>query len=318
VTFPTPHGPLAAVREVSFGVEAGEIFALVGESGSGKSSLLSALAGMLPPGAETAGQAVLAGRNVLTLDARAWRALRGRHLAVVFQESGDALDPTMIVGRQVAEVCALHHHLPARAAWTEARDHLRRVGLAEGVARAYPHQLSGGMRRRALLALALAGEPTILLADEPTAGLDATVAAQVADVLGALSAQRGLTLLLVTHQLGLVARLADRVAVLYAGRMVEQGSAADVLLRPAHPYTQALLAAASPAPGAEERAPRPLPGTAPDPLVPPPGCPFAPRCAWVLPACGSGWPPALPAPDGASGHSVHCWLHTPGAEGRPA
>ncbi len=308
VRYPSPGGSVHAVRGVSFNLEPGAALAVVGESGSGKSSLVAALAGMPPPGAMVAGSARLDGRELLGLDARAWRSLRGRRLGVLFQETGDALDPTMTVGRQVAEVYGCHGGMPGQAARARTAMALSEMGLPAWAADAYPHMLSGGMRRRALLALALAGEPALLLADEPTAGLDATVAHQISEVLGSLRARRGLALLLVTHQLGLVAQLAERAVVLYGGTAVEQGPVPQMLSRPAHPYTQALWAAVPPAPGAPVHPPRVLGGRAPDPHADPTGCLFAPRCGQVFGPCRQGQPPAFAAAPDTTGHAVRCFL----------
>ena len=308
VRYTAPAGAVHAVRGVSFDLEAGGALAVVGESGSGKSSLVAALAGMSPPEATVRGSARLEGRELLDLDAPAWRSLRGRSLGVLFQETGEAMDPTMPVGRQLAEVYGFHAGLPHRAARARAAEALTAMGLPDWAADAYPHMLSGGMRRRALLALALAGEPSVLLADEPTAGLDATVARQISGLLASLRRDRGLALLLVTHQLGLVARVADRVLVLYGGTAVEQGPVPSVLSRPAHPYTQALLAAAPPAPGTAVHPPRVLGGRAPDARAEPAGCPFAPRCLRAFARCEEALPPAFAAAPEAPAHAVRCFL----------
>lgn len=302
-------GNVQALRDLSLRVARGSALALIGESGAGKSTAVAAIAGLLPRGATARGQVLLAGEDLGRLDPGQWR---GRRVATLFQDTGDALDPTMTVGAQIAEVCRLRLGLGRAEARGRALHALGRVGLTDvgRIASAFAHQLSGGQRRRALLAVALAAEPELLLADEPTAGLDGTSAAQVAEQLGALTGH-GMGLLLVTHELGLVARLARQALVLYGGTVLEEGAAPELLLRPRHPYTRALLRAVPPGPGRATEPPRPLPGRGPGPSEP--GCPFAARCPEVLPVCRHQRPPAFATPD-APTHLVHCWQReTPGA-----
>ena len=302
-----------AVRGLCLALQPGETLALVGESGSGKSTATQAIVRLLPPTARVAAaRLAFAGLDLLCLSERAMRGLRGRRIGIAFQDPAAALNPTMPVGRQVAEAAALHLHLPARAARREAEEWLERVGLGPQRAGDYPHQLSGGMRQRVLIAMALAGRPELLIADEPTASLDPTIGAGVLDLLADLRAASGMALLIVTHDVGVVARLADRVAVMVAGEVVEAGGAAEILRRPAHPYTRGLLAAApwnSAAPGA---AFRPIPGEPPDPLELPPGCVFAPRCRHAMRGCRLATPPAYEV---GTDHTSRCWLHDPRAPG---
>ena len=310
VDLPGPRGPLPVVRGVSLTVGEGEVATLSGESGSGKSTILLALLGLLPPGSHVRGRALCAGHRLLPATEAELRPLRGRVGGAVFQEA--ALDPTMRIGPQVAEGAVLHLGLGRAEALRRAAELLRRVGLPDpGLLRRYPHQLSGGMRQRAALAGALAAEPRLLLADEPTSGLDPIMARAFCDLLSDLCAQQGLGLLLVSHDLGVAAALAGSVHVLYAGRIVERGRAADVLARPAHPYTLGLLGARPRLDG--EALPAPIPGSPPSPADLPVGCAFAPRCPAALPACGREPAEAALA---EPGHSASCWLHAdPGGRG---
>ncbi len=296
VTFATPFGPVRALDGADFDIAEGEVLALVGESGSGKSVASLAVMGVLGAGGDGA-RASVEGSAV-------WRGgqdlLRGsarQGLAMVFQEPMTALNPVLRIGQQIGEAVALHDGVRAAAASARVLSLLAEMGLGDParVARAYPHELSGGMRQRALIALAMACRPKLLIADEPTTALDATVQARVLALLAGLRRDHGLAMLLVTHDFGVVAQIADRVAVMYGGRVVETGPVAALLARPAHPYTRALLAAVprldlvrGEALQAEE-----MPGTPPDPRRPPPGCRFHPRCALARPGlCDTGPPPA--------------------------
>ncbi|WP_216212515.1 ABC transporter ATP-binding protein [Amycolatopsis aidingensis] len=243
------HSPSAAlVEEVSFTVEPGERVGLIGESGSGKSLLAAAIMGLLPPGLTATGSVRLAGRELLGAGERTLSGLRGRSMAMVFQEPMSALNPAMRVGRQVAEAMLLHATQPGRrAARSAAVDLLDRVRLPdpERIARAYPHQLSGGQRQRVVLAIALANDPALLICDEPTTALDVTVQASILELIVAASRDRDRSLLFITHDLAVVAEVCERVLVLYRGRVVEQGSTGQVLRAPEHEYTRRLLAASS-------------------------------------------------------------------------
>lgn len=309
VSFRTPGGVLTAVRGMSFDVQAGETVAIVGESGSGKSAALLAILGLLPSNGHAAGSVRFGGQELLTAGAAALGRVRGRQIGMVFQDASGSLNPTMTVGAQVAEVAARHLDLGPRAALAYARAVLGAVGLEPPRRRAgeYPGRWSGGMRRRAALAIALAGRPRLLLADEPTAGLDATVARAVLDRLDRLRSEAGMAAVLVSHDLGVVASVADRVLIAYAGRIVEQGSVGDIFARAAHPYTAALLGAL---PGRGVL--RPIPGGTPDPRYLGPGCAFAARCHQAVRGCALAEPAAYPAP-GEDGHSARCWLWHPDA-----
>ena len=290
VEIATPAGPVRPVRAVSLELAAGETLALVGESGSGKSLTGLAVLGLLPPGvAVTSGQAWVDGADLLRLPEPALRRLRGRTCAMIFQDPASSLNPVHRVGAQVAEAIAAHRRLPRRARAAEVVRLLRHVGIAAPDRRAkeFPHQLSGGMRQRVMIAAAIANSPKILIADEPTTALDVTIQAQVLALLAELQRRDGLAMLFITHSLPVVAEIAGRVAVMYAGSIVEEGPVAAVFDRPLHPYTAALLASAP-----RPHGPRiePIPGTVPALDRLPPGCCFAPRCSHRIVACDDALP----------------------------
>jgi peptide/nickel transport system ATP-binding protein len=282
-----------AVDHVSFAIEAGQVLGLVGESGCGKSMTALSLMRLVPaPGRIAGGQVLLDGRNLLALPEREMRAMRGAGLAMVFQEPMTALNPVFTVGSQIAEAVRLHHRIGRREAWDRATELLAEVGIPEPARRAhdYPHQLSGGMRQRVMIAIAISCEPRVLVADEPTTALDVTIQAEILELLRTLRERHGMALLLITHDLGVVAEQADDVAIMYAGRIVEQAPVADIFERPLHPYTQALLRSM---PGAAGRRARleAVPGTVPDLLHLPSGCAFRDRCPLVVEACAARVPP---------------------------
>jgi peptide/nickel transport system ATP-binding protein/oligopeptide transport system ATP-binding protein len=298
-------GAAPAVDGVSFGLAEGQTLALVGESGCGKTLTALSVLRLTPPTARVSADAIsLRDRELTRLSGREMRGVRGKEVGVVFQDPLTALNPVWPVGEQVAEGLRLHEGLSRRAAWGRAVEALREVGIADPARRAseYPHQLSGGMRQRAMIAAALACRPPLLIADEPTTALDVTLQAQIIDLLLRLREERRLTILLITHDLGVVAELAHRVAVMYAGQVVESADAATLFRRPLHPYTRALLAAVPRLDGAAGRRLAAIDGTVPDPTRYPPGCRFAPRCPHALEACGEPqelreWEP---------GHLVRC------------
>ncbi|MEI7969406.1 MAG: ABC transporter ATP-binding protein [Betaproteobacteria bacterium] len=277
-----------AVDGVSFGIDAGETLALVGESGCGKSvtafSILRLVAD--PPGRIVGGEILFEGRDLRTLTDAQMRAVRGDRIAMIFQEPMTSLNPVFTVGDQIAESIVLHRRVSRRAAAGRALELLDLVGIPEPRRRLdeYPHRLSGGMRQRVMIAMALACEPALLIADEPTTALDVTIQAQILDLLDTLKARTGMAVLLITHDLGVVAQHAQRVAVMYAGRVVEQGSTAELFARPLHPYTRGLLASIPRADSAAERLAE-IPGLVPSLTDMPPGCAFAPRCARALARC---------------------------------
>ncbi|SPA43379.1 oligopeptide transporter subunit; ATP-binding component of ABC superfamily [Cupriavidus taiwanensis] len=306
--FVLPQGVLRAVDGVSFTLEAGKTLGVVGESGSGKSVLARSLIGLLPAGvARTpAGRIDFNGRDLRQLGEREMRGVRGKEIAMIFQDPLTSLNPVLTIGRQLEQVLRQHTDLSARAARERAVELLADVGIADPRQRAseYAHRLSGGMRQRVVIAIALACTPRLLIADEPTTALDVTVQAQILDLLRRLQERHAMAMLLITHNFGVVAEMCDDVAVMYAGRMVEQGSVADVLRRPRMRYTHALLQSV-PRADAQPHARLPaIPGQPPDLTAPPAGCRFAPRCAARAGQCDSAAPHAMPA---GGGHFYACW-----------
>ncbi|MDE2335655.1 MAG: dipeptide/oligopeptide/nickel ABC transporter permease/ATP-binding protein [Rhodospirillales bacterium] len=288
IAIDTPAGPIHPVRDVSLRVMPHETLALVGESGSGKSLTGLATMGLLPPVARVAGGAAwIDGRDVLRLDEAALRRLRGATVAMIFQDPLSSLNPVQRIATQIGEAIEAHGASGARAAWRRAVELLRHVGIPDPERRAhnFPHEMSGGMRQRAMIAMAIANQPRLLIADEPTTALDVTIQAQVLDLLATLRRESGMALVFITHSLPVVAEIADRVAVMYAGEIVEQGRVAEVFARPLHPYTAALLASV---PREDASLPEPIPGTVPPPYALPPGCAFAPRCRLARADCASG------------------------------
>jgi oligopeptide/dipeptide ABC transporter ATP-binding protein len=309
-----------AVDGVSFTLASGEAVAVVGESGCGKTQLARAILGLPPEGGRVAGRVLYAGRDLLGLSELEWQSVRGRQIGLVFQEPAAALDPLQTIGRQIAESIDLHGGLPRGQARQRARSALQEVGFPDpdrGLDE-YPHRLSGGLRQRALIAMTLAPGPRILLADEPTASLDSTVAAQVLDLLDRLRRERGLSILLITHDLGAVAQHCDRVLVLYAGRIVEEAATASLFRAPAHPYTRGLLRSV-PRVGAAVRGPgqryEVIPGAVADLSMRGGGaCAFAPRCPDRFDPCDR----REPSPYATEAGSARCFLYERSPAGRPA
>jgi oligopeptide/dipeptide ABC transporter ATP-binding protein len=317
VEIPTPAGWIRPVDGVSFALDAGESLGLVGESGSGKSMLALALMGLLPPGAHVSGEAFFSRANgssgsranLLGLAERERIGVRGRDIAMIFQEPMTALNPVMRVGAQIAEAIRAHHvGLSREEVDRRVLAALERAAVPEPAMRArqYPHQLSGGLRQRAMIAMALAGDdgkaPRLLIADEPTTALDVTVQKQILELLAQLRRDLGLALLFITHDLGVVAQVADRIAVTYAGRIVEEGPAREVLERPRHPYTAGLLRAS---PQLVRHKLEPIPGAVPSLTALPPGCAFEPRCELRIAECAAAMPDLREA---GPGHRARCIL----------
>jgi oligopeptide/dipeptide ABC transporter ATP-binding protein len=297
-------GAHRVVDEVSLSLDAGKTYCLVGESGCGKSVTALSIARLLatPPASHPQGQILLKGHDVLSMNPRELQRIRGGHVGYVFQEPGASLNPVMRIGTQIRE--ALTRHRPRFANDAEVIRLLRQVGIPAPETRLkdYPHQLSGGMQQRVMIAMALAPQPKLLIADEPTTALDVTVQAQIIELLRDLQHQLGMSILLITHNLGLVGDIADRVGVMYAGQIVEEGTALDVLQRPRHPYTQALLRSV-PGLGRAGRRLESIPGTVPRPGDWPVGCRFAPRCPKARSECSLrpiDWNP------GSIDHAVRC------------
>ncbi len=288
VVYPSGVGPVPAVRGVSFRLDAGETLGLAGESGCGKSTIAGALLRLLPPGTQVEGEVLLDGEDVLTMRPGRLRAVRWDELSIVFQGALHSLNPVQRVGRQIEEAITVHRPEASRAqARARVRELLSLVGL-EGREDDHPHRLSGGQRQRVLIALALACEPRVLVADEPTTALDVVVQAQVLELVARLQRELGIALLFITHDLATLAEVCERVAVMYAGRIVEEGPSAVVLGAAAHPYAAA-LARSFPVVGDPSHRLRPegLAGDPPDPRALPTGCPFHPRCAVALPVCAN-------------------------------
>ena len=287
--FRTERGEVTAVDDVSFALEAGQTLAIVGESGSGKSVTALSLMRLIPqpPGRISAGQIFFEGQDLLALSEEQMRSVRGNRIAMIFQEPMSSLNPALTVGLQVAEPINVHRKVPWPAAFKAARSLLERVQIPDAESRlhTYPHQYSGGMRQRAMIATALACNPKLIIADEPTTALDVTVQAQILDLLKELTRETGAALILITHDLGVVARYADRVVVMYGGRVVEQAPATELYRAPQHPYTRGLLASVPRLDGAAGERLVPIDGAPPDLAALPPGCAFAPRCTHALASC---------------------------------
>ncbi|HEX6504827.1 MAG TPA: ABC transporter ATP-binding protein [Terriglobales bacterium] len=299
-----------AVRDLSFSIAPGEVLGLVGESGSGKSVTSLAIMRLLVPQARAGGEILFGdngepGRDILKIPENEVRQIRGSRIAMIFQEPMTALNPVMRVGDQIAEAMLAHQKVGRREAGERAIEAMKDVAIPDAARRSrdYPHQLSGGMRQRIMIAIALVNRPRLLIADEPTTALDVTIQAQILDLLSELRAKYGLAMLFISHDLAVVAQVADRVAVMYAGCLAEVGSKQDIFANPAHPYTRGLLKAA---PTLRTRRDRPLPtieGTVPGPQSLPQGCPFEPRCDWRQPQCQRAVPPLVEV---NKGHWARC------------
>jgi len=314
VHFRTTKGTVVAVDRLSMHIDDGETVALVGESGCGKSTTAMSVLRLIPdpPGRIVGGNILFKGTNLLSLGEDEIRAVRGRRIAMIFQDPMMALNPVYTIGDQIAEGLCLHLKMPKAKAIERAVELLAMVGIPEPGKRVreYPHNLSGGMRQRAMIAMALACDPKLLIADEPTTAVDVTVQAQILSLLRDLQARLGMAMLLITHDLGVVAEVAERVIVMYAGRKVEEGPAEEVFRAPAHPYTEGLLASARLA-SENERFLKEIPGTVPSPFDMPPGCNFEPRCPKAFGKCREH-APALERT--GSGREVACFAAT---ENRP-
>jgi oligopeptide transport system ATP-binding protein len=312
ISFSTYAGEVEAVRGVSFDLRRGETLAIVGESGSGKTVTAKSLMRLLPEAntLNKGGEAIFEGENLLKLSEQRMQKIRGSKIAMVFQDPMTSLDPTMRVGKQIAESLRKHLGLSGQRAKERAVELLTLVGIPnpKDRVRQYPHQFSGGMRQRVVIAIALSCEPQILIADEPSTALDVTIQAQILELLRELQEQLGMSVILITHDLGVVAHTAHRVAVMYAGKIVEAGTLREVFYDPQMPYTWGLLSSI-PLPTADRSQELiPIPGSPPDMLDPPQGCPFTPRCPYSMRICVEEMPEYTTF---SAEHKAACWLHHP-------
>ncbi|MGH2392590.1 MAG: ABC transporter ATP-binding protein [Candidatus Limnocylindria bacterium] len=321
-SFHTRDGVVRAVTGVDFHVDRGEILGLVGESGCGKTvTALSILGLIAAPGRVEAGQIMFDNQDLLTIEPSQLRSLRGERISMIFQQPQSSLNPVYDVGRQIAEVLEIHKGMKTKTARNRAGELLRMVGIPDPERRldAYPHSLSGGMAQRVMIAMALACEPELLIADEPTTALDVTIQAQILDLMRALQADTGTAIILITHDLGVVAEMCDRVAVMYAGEIVEQADTATLFFDPKHPYTRGLIGSV-PTLGDVRDELMTIPGSVPNLIDLPAACRFAPRCvprvAQQVARCETDHPELRPVGGAASGHDARCWIyhHLDGAQ----
>jgi len=306
--FFTRHGVVKAVDGVGFEVHAGRVLGLVGESGSGKSVTGFSILGLVdPPGRIVAGSILLKGRDLRTLAPAQWRTIRGNRIAMIFQDPLMTLNPVLRIDTQMIEAVRAHNPVSVLTARERARDALARVGIPSPDERlaAYPHQFSGGMRQRVAIAIALLNKPDLIIADEPTTALDVTIQAQILELMKSLSRRLGIAILMITHNLGVVARYADRVNVMYAGKIVERASARELYANPRHPYTLGLLRSVPRLDEPRRAKLQPIPGQPPDLSRLPAGCSFAPRCAYVVDRCREQVPPL---DEISAEHFSACWL----------
>lgn len=310
INFKTYGGEVKAVRDVSFYIDKGEVVAIVGESGSGKSVTVQSIMGLVPtpPGIIKGGSISFQGKELLNLSKKELRKIKGSKIGMIFQDPMTSLNPTMIVGKQIAEGLTTHRNLSKSAAKIKAIEMIKLVGIPSPEERynQYPHEFSGGMRQRAMIAIALACNPELLIADEPTTALDVTIQAQVLELMKDLQKETNTSIILITHDLGVVAETAQRVIVMYGGMMVESGTVYDLFENPKHPYTWGLLNSIPDVEGAEKKQLVPIEGSPPDLFSPPKGCPFAPRCKYAMEVCIEEMPGAYQIDEG---HVAKCWLN---------
>ncbi|WP_431809796.1 ABC transporter ATP-binding protein [Brevibacillus agri] len=310
VSFRAYGGEVQAVRGVSFSVRPGETLAIVGESGCGKSVTARAIMGMVkaPRGRVKKGSFRLHGRELSCLGKKEWQQIRGAQIGMIFQDPMTLLNPTMKLGTQIAEVLVKHQKLSAKKAREKAIELLAAVGIPEPERRCdqYPHECSGGMRQRIVIAIALACDPQLIIADEPTTALDVTIQAQILALLQDLQQAKGTSIIMITHDLGVVAEVADQMAVMYAGVIVEQGPVAEVFDNPQHPYTRGLLQSVPRLDQPSEERLIPIQGAPPDLFAPPAGCPFAARCDYAMEVCAEHMPQSTAF---SLQHQAKCWLH---------
>ncbi len=308
--FFTQDGIVKAVDDISYGLEEGEVLGVVGESGCGKSVHALSIMRLVPnpPGRTVAGEVVFEGENLLEMDDAEMRNIRGNRIAMVFQEPMTSLNPVLTIGRQLTETLELHQGMSGQQARTRAAELLQTVGIPDAARRLvdYPHQFSGGMRQRVMIAMALSCNPRLIIADEPTTALDVTIQAQILELMQELARDFGTAMIIITHNLGVVARYADNVNVMYAGRIIETGSAQEIYHNPKHPYTLALLNSVPRLDANERIRLDAIEGLPPDLVNLPEGCSFAPRCKYVFEQCMDETPYLTEA---AQGHNSACWRH---------
>lgn len=313
VVFKTYGGSVQAVRGASFNLYKGETLAIVGESGCGKSVTSNAIMGLVPtpPGTVSAKNIKFKNKDLTRMSKKDYRAIQGKDISMIFQDPMTALNPTLTIGEQLTEGLKTHKKIGSAEAKKKAIEMLELVGLSnpEERLKQYPHQFSGGMRQRIVIAIALICEPELLIADEPTTALDVTIQAQILELFAEIQARTGVSIILITHDLGVVAKIADRIAVMYAGKVIEIGTKRDIFYRPQHPYTQGLLNSV-PRLDLKEEELQPIEGTPPDLFAPPPGCAFAARCPKAMVVCNNVQPDMTSITDV---HHVSCWLQDPRA-----
>lgn len=311
VSFDTYAGEVKAVRKVNYYVDQGEAIAVVGESGCGKSVTAQTVMGLIPspPGRIAGGQIMWEGKDLLKLNSAQMEKIRGNEISMIFQDPMTSLNPTLRIGFQISESLKKHKRMNDQQAMEKSIELLKLVGIPhpEQRAKQYPHEFSGGMRQRAMIAMALACGPKLLIADEPTTALDVTIQAQIINLMKQLQQQLGMAIILITHDLGVVAGMCSRVVVMYAGQVVETGPVREIYYRPQHPYTKGLLNSV-PKIGKERKPLTSIPGTPPDLLKPPVGCAFAPRCSQAMKVC---WQVSPEEVEVSEGHKTRCWLTHP-------
>lgn len=313
VSYHTYAGEVQSVRGVSFHIDEGETIAVVGESGCGKSVTAKSIMGLIltPPGEIKEGSEILYyGENILKQSEKEWEKFRGAKCSMIFQDALTSLNPTMNIGKQIMENITNHYKVTKKEAREQAVEMLELVGIPDPVMclKKYPHELSGGMRQRVMIAIALSGKPQMLIADEPTTALDVTIQAQIINLMKDIQKKLGTTIILITHDLGVVANIAERIVVMYSGKVVEQGTCDEIFYGHKHPYTWALLKAAPSLELGHKQQLVSIEGTPPDLINPPKGCPFAARCKYCMNACVEAMPPEW---EFEEGHKVSCWLYHP-------
>ncbi len=313
VSYHTYAGEVKSVRGVTFSLNKGEAIAIVGESGCGKSVTAKSIMGLIkaPQGEIKKDSEILYnGTNILNYDKKQWKNYKGGECAIIFQDALASLNPTMRVGKQIMENLMGHKNMTKKEAQKEAVEMLRLVGIPEPEKRVrqYPHEFSGGMRQRVMIAIAFACDPKILICDEPTTALDVTIQGQILDIIKGLQKKNDTSVIMITHDLGVVANIAQRIAVMYSGVIVESGTCEDIFYRPRHPYTWALIQSVPRLDLKNKQELATIPGTPPDLLNPPVGCPFCTRCSYCMPICKEAMPEAT---DFGNGHTASCWLHHP-------